>query len=100
MSKQACQRALTQKRTLWGWGALELGDLRLLEDGGELRGTLGSDVVEAEPVNKRWSENGQKSGMSSGADTKANTWAAAAHLSEVTALPLSASHSFVMPLAV
>ena len=27
-----------------------------------------------------------------GADTKANTTGAAAHLSEVTALPLSASH--------
>ena len=35
--------------------------------------------------------------VSMGADTKANTWGAAAHLSEVTALPLSASQSLVMP---
>ena len=45
---QVCQGALTQKQTLWGGGALELLDLRLLEDGGELRGALGSDLVEAE----------------------------------------------------
>ena len=37
---------------------------------------------------------------SAGADTKANTWGAAAHSSEVTALPLSPSHSLVMPSAV
>ena len=42
---QACQWALTQTRTLCGGGALEVGDLRLLEDGGERRGALVSDVV-------------------------------------------------------
>ena len=42
---QMCQRALTEKRTLWGGGALEVGDLRLLEDSGERGGTLGSDAV-------------------------------------------------------
>ena len=74
--EQACQRALTQKRTLWGRGALELGDLRLLENGGELRGILGSDLVEAETVTAGWSEDGQKSGVSAGADIKANAWQA------------------------
>ena len=43
--EQACRRALTQKRTLSVGGALEGGDLRLLEDGRERGGTLGSDVV-------------------------------------------------------
>ena len=38
--------------------------------------------------------------LSAGADTKANTLGAAAHFSEVTALPLSPSHSFVMPSVV
>ena len=37
--------------------------------------------------------------MSAGADRKANA-RAAAHLSEVTALPLSASQSLVMPSVV
>ena len=34
---------LTQKRTLWGGGALQLLDLRLLEDAGERGGALVSD---------------------------------------------------------
>ena len=38
--------------------------------------------------------------LSAGADAKANTLGAAAHSSEVTALPLSPSHSLVMPSAV
>ena len=38
--------------------------------------------------------------VSMGADTKANTFGRQAHLSEVTALPLSPSHSLVMPSAV
>ena len=42
----ACQRALTRKQTLWGGGALEVGDLRLLEDGGECGGAFVSDVVQ------------------------------------------------------
>ena len=46
--REACQWALTRKRTVWGSGALEVGDLRLLEDGSECGGsggTLVSDVV-------------------------------------------------------
>ena len=34
-------------KTLWGGGAPELGDLRLVEDGGEREGTLVSDRVPA-----------------------------------------------------
>jgi hypothetical protein len=34
--------------TLWGGGALELGDLRLLEDGSERGSALGSDTVASE----------------------------------------------------
>jgi hypothetical protein len=39
-----------------------------------------------------------RASVSTGIDRKADT-GAAAHLSEVTALPLSASHNLVMPLA-
>ena len=37
--------ALTEKRTLSGGGALEVGDHRLLEDGCERGGALVSDLV-------------------------------------------------------
>ena len=46
------QRALTQKQTLWAGGALEVGDLRLVEDGSQRSGTLGSDVVASETASK------------------------------------------------
>ena len=49
---EECQRALTQKRTLGGGGALEVGDLRILEDGGECSGTLLSDVVGSETASE------------------------------------------------
>ena len=45
---EECQRALTQKRTLRGGGALEIGDLRLLENSSERGGALGPDVVPIE----------------------------------------------------
>jgi hypothetical protein len=44
----ACQWALTEKRTLRGGGALQGGDLRLLEDGSERSGALVSDAVPRE----------------------------------------------------
>ena len=50
--EQACQRALTRKRTLWGGGALEHGDLRLLEDGGECSGALVSDLVASDTASE------------------------------------------------
>ena len=47
-----CQRALTRKRTLGG-GALEIGDLRLVEDGSERGGALGSDAIKLETASVR-----------------------------------------------
>jgi hypothetical protein len=88
-----------RKRTLWGSSALEMGDHRLFEDGGERGGALVADRVASETASERGGGDGERVGMSMGIDRKANT-GAAAHLSEVTALPLSASQSAVMPSAV
>ena len=71
--ERRCQRALTQKQTLWGGGALEVGDLRLVEDGSQRSGTLGSDVVASETASEGQNGNGECVGVSMGADTKANT---------------------------
>ena len=61
-------------RTLWGGGALQLGDLRLLEAGSERSGALGSDVVASETASEGWGGDGERVGVSMGADiTKANT---------------------------
>ena len=68
-----CQRALTQKQTLWGGGALEVGDLRFVEDGSQRSGTLGSDVVASETASEGQNWNGECVGVSMGPDTKANT---------------------------
>jgi len=70
---QACQRTLTQKQTLWGGGALQVGDMRLLEDGGERGGTLVSDQVASETASEGWGGGGERVGVSMGADRKANT---------------------------
>ena len=55
-----CQRALTQKRTLGGGGALELLNLRLLEDCGELGDALVSDAIDRETAKEGWSEDGER----------------------------------------
>ena len=79
MREQACQGALTQKQTLGRWfecpsSLLERLQGRIaLEALGERRGALVSDAVASEPVNERWSGDGERSGVSRGADTKANT---------------------------
>ena len=65
-----CQRAFTQKQTLWGGGAPQVGDLRLLEDGGEREGTLVSDQVASETASEGWGGGGERVG---GVDRKANT---------------------------
>ena len=70
---EPCQWALTQKRTLWGGGALQLLDLRLLEDGGERGKALDSDVVPPETASEGQDRNGERVGVSMGADTKAST---------------------------
>ena len=46
--------ALTEKRTLSGGGALEVGDHRLLEDGSKRRGALGSDAVVPDTARDGW----------------------------------------------
>ena len=51
VSKGADTRA-TQERTLWGGGALEIGDLRLVEDGGKCSDSLVSDAVVLETASK------------------------------------------------
>ena len=81
-------------------GALELGDTRLLEDGSERGDPLDSDVVPPDAVSEGQDGNGERVGVSTGADTKANSSGAAVHLSDVTQLPLSPSHSLVMPSVV
>ena len=47
---EACQGALTQRRTLSGGGAPEVGDHCLLEDGCERGGALVSDLVVPDTV--------------------------------------------------
>ena len=47
-----CQWALTRKQTLWGGSALEVGDLRLLEDGSERGCALGSNAVVSETASE------------------------------------------------
>jgi len=67
---QECQGALAEKRTLWGGGAPQVCDLRLLEDGGERGGAQVSNPVASETASKG---GGERVGMSTGADAKANT---------------------------
>ena len=73
MRESACQRALTQKRTLRGGGALEFLDLRLFEDGGERGGALGPDAVVRDTASEGQDGNGERVGVSTGTDRKANT---------------------------
>ena len=56
--------ALTRKQTLFGGGgALEVGDLRLVEDGSERSGARGSDVVVSEAASEGQDEHGEKVGV-------------------------------------
>ena len=48
-------------------------DLRLLEDCGKRGGALGSDVVGRDTASEGQDGNGERVGVSMGADTKANT---------------------------
>ncbi len=68
-----CVRGSDTKANTPGCGALEVGDLRLLEDGRELAGALRSDGVVLETVHNRRSSDDEKASVSAGADTKANT---------------------------
>jgi hypothetical protein len=66
--EQACPRALTQKSKHLGGGAPQVGDLRLLEDGSERSGALGSDLVVSETMSEGWSGDGERVGVSMGTD--------------------------------
>ena len=68
-----CQWALTQMRTVYGGGLPQGGDLRLLEDGGERGDALDSDAVVPDTASEGAGWNGERVGVSTGADTKANT---------------------------
>ena len=54
MGAGACQRALTRKKAnaSRGSGALEVGDLCLVEDGSKRNGALGSDAVVVETASE------------------------------------------------
>jgi len=57
-----------------GGGAPQVGDLRLLEDGGERSGALGSDFVVPETADEGRSGDGERvASMSMGAGRKTNT---------------------------
>ena len=67
-----CQWALTGNQILRGGGALEVGDLRLVEDSSERGGTSVSDVVLPETASEGQDGNGERVGVSMGADKKAS----------------------------
>ena len=122
---QMCQRALTQRQ---GGGALQRGHGAPLEALAQCSDACGVDpplflekhvldfagaqMVGCQAVNVRRGEDGQKSGVRDRSShprnqafqraltQKQTLYGAAAHLSEVTELPLSPSQSLVMPSAV
>ena len=57
-----------------GGGALQVGDLRLLENGSERGGAPVSDVVTGETASEGWGGDGERVGVSMGIDRKANTF--------------------------
>ena len=72
MREQARVNGPDTKRTLGIGGALEVGDICLLEDGSECGGTLVSDAVAVETV-PREDGDGERASVSTGSDTKANS---------------------------
>ena len=118
VSDQECslssQRALTQKRTLWGCSALQRGHSAPLEPLAELGDALGgvgaytiliamSTSEATDPVIGQAASVGRSDEFVIGQRAltqKQTLLGRAAHFSEVTALPLSPSHSLVMPSAV
>ena len=88
----------TTSEMLGGGGALEVGDLCLLENGSERNGALVSDDVVFETASEGQDGNGER--VSQWALTESERLGAAAHSSEVTELPLSPSRSAVIPTGV
>ena len=66
---------MAQKRTLWGGGALQFLDLRLREDGGENKGArvVSVEVVARDAASDGQDGNGERVGVSTGADTERRT---------------------------
>ena len=74
--EQACQRALTRKRTLLGGGALERGhgaSLEPLAQLGDALGGVGAVATHLTPQSWLLAKLPREGGVSMGADTKANT---------------------------
>ena len=98
---EECQWALTQTGTLWGGGAPQGGDLRPQggEDSGERGGALDVNSVQPETANEGQSRSvtGEQACQRVLTERRARE---RGHSSEVTALPLSASNSLVIPSAV
>ena len=66
---------MTGKRTLRGRGALQVRDLRCLEDGGKRGGALVSNIVVVETAGeKEW----RVASVSTGVDIKSNAWGSGA----------------------
>ena len=70
---EKCHWALTGNQILGGGGAHEFGELRLVEDGTERGGTSVFDAVSPETASEVQDGNGERVGVSMGADTNANT---------------------------
>ena len=86
------------KANMWGGGAPEAGDLRLLEDGSESGGALVSDVVAPNTASEGQDGNGERVRVSMWALTQKRTLrGAAAHLSEVIFVSLRAAASAEAP---
>ena len=83
-----CQWALTIKRTLSGGGALEIGDLRLLEDCSERGGALVSDAI-ARDTARDGRGHSERAQVRAGAGTTANTGLSAGGLLEGQHTPKS-----------
>ena len=62
-----------------GGGALEVRDLRLLEDGCERGGALNSDVVATKTASEGWDGDGERVGTSLALTHKRTSLGAAAH---------------------
>ena len=90
---------MTRNQTLSGGGALELGDHRLLEDGSERGGALVSDVVAFETASEGWGGDGERPGVSLGADKEREHSRVVAHLSVVIFVSLRAAASAEVPWA-
>ena len=106
VSGEPCQWALTLKRTLGHGSVPQRSHAAPLEPFAQLGDALRSvspltsiSVDTTEHVAVQAAKQGRR-GVSMGADRKANTWRVAAYSNEVTALPVSPSHSAMMPSGV